>query len=164
MHIALAPPVAPKTLLWRRLCRGRSATMSWTAMLSAKARCRNAQDAQGAASNGSAQSQNGRALQEDGSTPYQHTLPAGSQQEGRFEEAALLRARQVELVEALTAAVDAGPRLPRVRCAHSSRSTLQLPLFAQDLLPQCLTTKFNCLTCAYVWASQQSMRQQEKVQ
>ena len=35
-------------------------------------------------------------------------------QEGRFEEAALLRARQVELVEALTAAVDAGPRLPRV--------------------------------------------------
>jgi hypothetical protein len=36
-------------------------------------------------------------------------------QEGRFEEAALLRARQVELVEALTAAVDAGPRLPRVR-------------------------------------------------
>ena len=36
-------------------------------------------------------------------------------QEGRFEEAALLRSRQVELVEALTAAVDAGPRLPRVR-------------------------------------------------
>lgn len=36
-------------------------------------------------------------------------------QDGRFEEAALLRSRQVELVEALTAAVDAGPRLPRVR-------------------------------------------------
>lgn len=35
-------------------------------------------------------------------------------QDGRFEEAALLRSRQVELVEALTAAVDARPCLPRV--------------------------------------------------
>jgi hypothetical protein len=48
-------------------------------------------------------------------------------QEGRFEEAALLRARQVELVEALTAAVDAGPRLPRVNMNPVVLSPAQPP-------------------------------------
>ena len=55
------------------------------------------------------------ALSPPGSHPRSHeSRSAFDLQEGRFEEAALLRARQVELVEALTAAVDAGPRLPRV--------------------------------------------------
>lgn len=69
-------------------------------------------------------------------------------QEGRFEEAALLRTRQVELVEALTAAVDAGPRLPRVR-PPCSRTTLQWKFepVLLVMLPACVAGEFVCIAC-----------------